>query len=114
MFVDHTSDTKARACTLAWVSRAVVECCDMDTGIHFCAPISSLYELPTDISSLPAEGKLLLYVVSVSSLPAAGKLLLYVVSVSTLLSAGKLLLYVVSVISLPATGKLLLYVVSVQ
>ncbi|XP_063674769.1 uncharacterized protein LOC134811671 isoform X2 [Bolinopsis microptera] len=53
LFMDQSTGTNCRIITLQSISKTLVECYDVDTGVVFAVPRKCLTELPEDLAGLP-------------------------------------------------------------
>ena len=54
--MDKSVGVNCRVFTLQNISKLLVECYDVDTGVEFTVPVKCLSEIPDDLSGLPPAG----------------------------------------------------------
>ena len=56
LFMDKSTYTNSRIFTLQPISKLLVECYDVDTGVVFSVPTKNISVLPPDLAGLPPAG----------------------------------------------------------
>ena len=56
LFMDKSTYTNSRIFTLQPISKLLVECYDVDTGVVFSVPAKNISVLPPDLAGLPPAG----------------------------------------------------------